>query len=625
MGKRFGSTIRIIAALFLSLFSTNLMPVMTAYAHDNTPPGNNGTVKVDGDDIDGGHDNDPHVGCSFKVEWFGYDTGPRTSKVTFEAQAPTAGQLASPTGTQNVSFTGHGSGNTLDHTETYTLSFTGAPQPNQGYHVKLTVNTDGSKGNDEKSKVFWVKGCDAPVTTVTPTAPTKVDPCGRANDGYIITATTGVKYYKYNFWGADQELSAGFHAENDSAYIYAVAQDGYKLTGSTAWWLKDYTNATCVTTVTPTAPTKATDPCGVQNDKYTIPATPGVIYKVNDVEKAAGDYSTGGSTSVTIKAYPASGAYALSGTTEWTLSFNTDACPVTVTPTAPTHSDVCGTYADTYTIPAKTGVVYKVNGVVAAANTYNIDPNVMSYTITAESAGSPYVLSGDTSWTFDFTNTDCHTATIGEPEGCVDRGSHDGQFTVTVTNNTETDGIFLVKVNNVLADSETIAAHGSHTFVLDGYAPGTYNVTVLRATYTGILPVGMPLPPFVFDGPSDWAYKEVPMDDNSVTIEQCPCDHEEQPPVDACPDMQGVQADPADCAAVDPGNGGGTPTTTDPGHVLGDATSGGHILATSTNVPNELPNTGASATNPWLTIVAAAIAFLAVRAITRKKLISGQI
>ncbi|MGZ4498017.1 MAG: hypothetical protein ACXVWZ_11100, partial [Nocardioides sp.] len=34
------------------------------------------------------------------------------------------------------------------------------PQAQQGYHVKLTVATPRSKGNDTKTKVFWVAPCD---------------------------------------------------------------------------------------------------------------------------------------------------------------------------------------------------------------------------------------------------------------------------------------------------------------------------------------------------------------------------------------------------------------------------------------------------------------------------------
>ena len=33
------------------------------------------------------------------------------------------------------------------------------PQQNQGWHVTLTVNTDGAQGSDVKHKVFWVQDC----------------------------------------------------------------------------------------------------------------------------------------------------------------------------------------------------------------------------------------------------------------------------------------------------------------------------------------------------------------------------------------------------------------------------------------------------------------------------------
>ena len=55
---------------------------------------------------------------------------------------------------------GAGTATGLDGRETYTLSFDGAGHPKQGYHVKLTVTTPYSQGNDTKTKVFWVQGCN---------------------------------------------------------------------------------------------------------------------------------------------------------------------------------------------------------------------------------------------------------------------------------------------------------------------------------------------------------------------------------------------------------------------------------------------------------------------------------
>ena len=44
-----------------------------------------------------------------------------------------------------------------DASETYTLDLTGiTPHPQQGWHVKLLINAEGSQGADTKFKVFWV-------------------------------------------------------------------------------------------------------------------------------------------------------------------------------------------------------------------------------------------------------------------------------------------------------------------------------------------------------------------------------------------------------------------------------------------------------------------------------------
>ena len=59
-----------------------------AFAASN-PPGNNGTVKIDARPFDAAPDNEPHVGCTFQVDFYGYDEGDLSASVTFEAQAPT--------------------------------------------------------------------------------------------------------------------------------------------------------------------------------------------------------------------------------------------------------------------------------------------------------------------------------------------------------------------------------------------------------------------------------------------------------------------------------------------------------------------------------------------------------
>jgi hypothetical protein len=140
------------------------------------PPGNNGVVKIDGEAFDDHPDNEPHVGCVFQVDFYGFDAGDLFADVTFEAHPPTGPVVVLLTDTVFIGEddnSGGGSEAGLDASETYTLDLSGIePHPNQGWHVKLTVNADGAQGADVKHKVFWVTGCEIPPTTTTSTSTT---------------------------------------------------------------------------------------------------------------------------------------------------------------------------------------------------------------------------------------------------------------------------------------------------------------------------------------------------------------------------------------------------------------------------------------------------------------------
>ena len=146
------------------------------------PPGNNGTVKVDGVDFDDDPNNEPHVGCIFQIDWYGFDEGDFFSRVTFEVHPPTGNPvvlLEDDVFIGEDDNSGGGSEAGLDASETYDLSTVlqdFEPHPNQGWHVKLTVNNDGSQGADVKHKVFWVSGCETPPTTSTSTTSTTEKP-----------------------------------------------------------------------------------------------------------------------------------------------------------------------------------------------------------------------------------------------------------------------------------------------------------------------------------------------------------------------------------------------------------------------------------------------------------------
>jgi LPXTG-motif cell wall-anchored protein len=153
----------------------------TAGAGSN-PPGNNGTVKIDGVEFDTHPDNEPHVGCVFQVDFYGFDEGDLNAHVTFAVQPPT-GQFV--TILEDDVFIGEddnsggGSEAGLDAERTYDLNglldeF--EQHPNQGWHIKLTVNAEGSQGADTKHKVFWVTGCETPPTTTSSTTSTTEKP-----------------------------------------------------------------------------------------------------------------------------------------------------------------------------------------------------------------------------------------------------------------------------------------------------------------------------------------------------------------------------------------------------------------------------------------------------------------
>jgi hypothetical protein len=158
------------------------------------PPGNNGTIKVDDVPFDDAPDNEPHVGCTFQVDFYGYDEGDLFADVTFESHPPTGPVVTLLTDTVFIGEddnAGGGSEAGLDASETYTLDFTGIePHPNQGFHVKLTINADGSQGADVKHKVFWVTGCPPPVTTTSTTTSTTTTTLPTSSTGASTSSST---------------------------------------------------------------------------------------------------------------------------------------------------------------------------------------------------------------------------------------------------------------------------------------------------------------------------------------------------------------------------------------------------------------------------------------------------
>ncbi len=152
------------------------------------PPGANGTVKIndiDVSDTDNSPANQPHVGCQFNLKFFGFDNR-QTAHIVLKAWSPTGddGRVLWQ-GDRTISPDAAGGGpNDLDAVFTFdsaNFDFSSiAPQPKQGYHVKLFVELDGLHA--VKHKVFWLGLCQSS-STPSPGGDTSSTPGGGTNGG----------------------------------------------------------------------------------------------------------------------------------------------------------------------------------------------------------------------------------------------------------------------------------------------------------------------------------------------------------------------------------------------------------------------------------------------------------
>lgn len=127
-------------------------------------PGNNGTIKIDGQPYDTSKGQEAHVGCEFRVLYWGADVGDSLdSTLTFEAHPPTGGPFAA---TYSAVLSGNEPHVAGPYNLVAGLRASGIePHPKQGWHVKLTTHTEYSQGADVKHKVFWIKCDEAPGLT----------------------------------------------------------------------------------------------------------------------------------------------------------------------------------------------------------------------------------------------------------------------------------------------------------------------------------------------------------------------------------------------------------------------------------------------------------------------------
>jgi len=173
-----------------------------AGANRGNPNGSNGTIKIDGIDVDGKFDshpnNEPHISaCTFEVDLYGFDSAknedtatlrftnwPPTGKKTTalatavpgeDDPAPELAIVNNDDGSVTVVLQddGAGGGIDVDRQVLVTLVTEGDAHPNHGNHVRLDAGVASDGKDYKKSKTFWVEGpCLAPKPTATPIPPT---------------------------------------------------------------------------------------------------------------------------------------------------------------------------------------------------------------------------------------------------------------------------------------------------------------------------------------------------------------------------------------------------------------------------------------------------------------------
>lgn len=166
------------------------------------------------------------------------------------------------------------------------------------------------------------------ITNVTPQAPEISDTCGTANDSVTLPETTGVAYTQVTVGNV-----VTITARPVSAMYILEAGNGYTLNADGSATLRvTLTDVACPREATPLAATVKVDVCGIADDMFTIPATTGVTYHVNNTVIAAGDYAATdylaeGSLNLVVTATANEGFVLKEGAAaSWTLVFTNEAC-----------------------------------------------------------------------------------------------------------------------------------------------------------------------------------------------------------------------------------------------------------------------------------------------------------
>jgi len=218
----------------------------------------------------------------------------------------------------------------------------------------------------------------------------------------------------YDYWVEDHGVWTKLHFDGKN-----LGTVFYGVTGA------QILAAGCFVPVTPAAPTfnqaVCTDAGVAGNGSYVIPSTPGVVYSVSIdggpfVVAAANTYSVVPVKTIVVKATSSdTGIYKLTGTTQWSATFNSAGdCILGEVSVTPTYTDaICtdGELSDSsYTLTAVTGIDYQVSTdnvtFTPIAAGQHVVPAGTHIWITA-SAETGYSITGATSWDHLFPTPLC--------------------------------------------------------------------------------------------------------------------------------------------------------------------------------------------------------------------------
>ena len=308
--------------------------------------------------------------------------------------------------------------------------------------ASVTVTATAQTGYALTGKTSWTLTADAKDCISHVTAPPAVfadEKCENLSSvagTLVVTAKAGITYSVSpasaivqlgSSSNGSAALPAGSYTVTPgvSVTVTAAASAGYALDGP-ATFAHTYPKALdCTDHVVPVVPavtqTACTGPGAVKGASYTIPATTGVVYSVNDSETPvkAGTYPLAQGETVVVHADALTG-YTIDGTDEWTITADERNCDVTATPATPTYSAQQCQYPSytvqpaTVTIPSTTGVVYSLDGKVTPAGivTVAVGPHAVTAAAVEGYELAAYPVAG---WTTTITAVPCEVAVLAEP------------------------------------------------------------------------------------------------------------------------------------------------------------------------------------------------------------------